>query len=64
MARDGKPYDSSAHNYNIVVGGFGRPGRRCGGLGLGPMPEREEGAPTPTPSPWAVDREALGGAQR
>lgn len=62
MARDGEPDDPSAHNYNIVVGDFGRPGRRCGGLGLGTMPERAEGAPTP--APWAADREALGGAQR
>jgi hypothetical protein len=62
VARDGEPDDPSAHNYNIVVGYFGRPGRRCGGLGLGPMPEREEGAPTP--APWAADREALGDAYR
>ena len=62
MPRDGKPDDPSAHNYNIVVGDFGRPGRRRGGLGLGPMPERAEGAPTA--APWAADREAMGAAQR
>jgi hypothetical protein len=62
VARDGEPDDPSAHNYNIVVGGFGRPGHRCGGLGLGPMPERAEGAPKP--APWAAHREALGRAHR